>query len=55
VSEVFGCSEQEFGEGAWRVAIAEEDLEAVIDHVRNQHAADRGAHVEYRIHHLETG
>jgi len=27
VAEVFGCSEQEFGEGAWRVAIAEEDLE----------------------------
>jgi PAS domain S-box-containing protein len=55
VVAVFGCSEQAFGEGAWRDAIAEEDLEGVIDHVRNQHAADRGAHVEYRIHHLATG
>jgi PAS domain S-box-containing protein len=55
VAEVFGCSEQAFGGGAWRDAIAEEDLEGVIDHVRNQHAADRGAQVEYRIHHLETG
>src|SRR6476659_6620031 len=55
VVEVFGCSEQAFGEGAWRDAIAEDDLEGVIDHVRNQHAADRGAHVEYRIHHLATG
>jgi PAS domain-containing protein/histidine kinase len=55
VVEVFGCSEQAFGEGAWRDAIAEEDLEGVIDHVRNEHAADRGAHVEYRIHHLATG
>jgi hypothetical protein len=42
VVEVFGCSEQAFGEGAWRDAIAEEDLEGVIDHVRNEHAADRG-------------
>ena len=55
VVEVFGCSEQAFGEGAWRDAIAEEDLEGVIDHVRNQHAADRGAHVDYRIRHLATG
>ena len=55
VVEVFGCSEQAFGEGAWRDAIAEEDLQGVIDHVRNQHAADRGAHVDYRIRHLATG
>ena len=55
VTEVFGCSGEAFGNGAWRDAIVEEDLARVIDHVRNEHAADRGAHVEYRIHHLRSG
>ncbi|HEV8450530.1 MAG TPA: hypothetical protein VGQ45_03790 [Gaiellales bacterium] len=27
----------------------------MIEHVRNEHAADRGAQVAYRIRHLATG
>jgi PAS domain S-box-containing protein len=55
VLDMFGCTEEAFGEGAWRNVIAAEDLERVIDHVRAEHAAGRGAHVEYRIRHPATG
>jgi PAS domain S-box-containing protein len=54
VLAMFGCTEDAFGEGAWRNVIAEEDLERVIEFVRTEHAAGRGAHVDYRIRHPAT-
>ena len=55
VLDMFGCTEEAFGEGAWRNVIVDEDLDRVIARVRTAHAAGRGAHVEYRIWHPTTG
>ena len=55
VRDIFGCSERAFGEGGWRDVIVEEDLDRVVEHVRAEHAAGRGAIVEYRIRHPVTG